>query len=91
MQKLHFPLKEYMDGYFCLSLEEHFLQPFFLSFIAVFFLGQGENTPRKKTRRNSVNENSLKSGEIPIRKNVGKIMENVGSRRRTPKSAKLAC
>ena len=60
-------------------------------FFRSFFLGQGENTPRKKPRRNSVNENSLKSGEIPVRKNAGKIMENVGSRRRTPKSAKLTC
>ena len=26
----------------------------------------------------------VKSGEIPVRKNVGKIMQNVGSRRLTP-------
>ena len=33
----------------------------------------------------------VKSGEIPVCKNVGKIMQNVGSRRLTPKSAKLTC
>ena len=32
-----------------------------------------------------------KSEEIPVRKNVGKIMQNVDSRRLTPKSAKLMC
>ena len=32
-----------------------------------------------------------KSEEIPVRKNVGKIMQNVDSRRFTPKSAKLMC
>ena len=31
----------------------------------------------------------VKSGEIPVRKNVGKFIQNVGSRRLTPKSAKL--
>ena len=31
----------------------------------------------------------VKSGEIPVRKNFGKIMQNVDSRRLTPKSAKL--
>ena len=30
-------------------------------------------------------------GEIPVRKNVGKIMQNVDSRRLTIKSAKLTC
>ena len=29
-------------------------------FSDIFFFGQGENTPRKKTHRNSVNENSSK-------------------------------
>ena len=33
----------------------------------------------------------VKSGEIPVRKNVGKIMQNFDSRRLTPKSAKLKC
>ena len=32
-----------------------------------------------------------KSEEIPVRKNVGKIMQNVDSHRFTPKSAKLMC
>ena len=33
----------------------------------------------------------VKSGEIPVRKNFGKIMQNFDSRRLTPKSAKLKC
>ena len=33
----------------------------------------------------------VKSGEIPVCKNVGKIMQYVGSRRLTAKSAKLTC
>ena len=32
-----------------------------------------------------------KPEEIPVRKNVGKIMQNVDSRRFTPKSANLMC
>ena len=43
LQKLHFPLKDYTDGYFWLSLEGHFCRAF--SPIFLFFLGQGENTP----------------------------------------------
>ena len=33
----------------------------------------------------------IKSGEIPVRNNVGKIMQNVDSRILTPKSAKITC
>ena len=33
----------------------------------------------------------VKSGEIPVRKNFEKIMQNLDSRRLTPKSAKLTC
>ena len=33
----------------------------------------------------------VKSGEIPVRKNVGKVMRKVDSRRLTPKLAKLTC
>ena len=57
----------------------------------LFFFGQGENTPRKKTRRNSVNENSSKVKRNNICKNVRKIMQNEGSRKLAPKSAKLTC
>ena len=31
----------------------------------------------------------VKRGEIPVRKNVGKIMQSVGSRRPTTKTVKL--
>ena len=33
----------------------------------------------------------VKSGEIPVRKNAEKIMQNVDSHRLTPKLAKLTC
>ena len=57
LQKLHFPLKDYVDGYFLLSLEEHFSQAFFP---VSFFLRPRRKYTGKKLRRNSVNENSGK-------------------------------
>ena len=33
----------------------------------------------------------VKSGGTPVRKNVKKIMQNVGSQRLSPKSAKWTC
>ena len=48
---------DYKDGYFWLSLEEHF---FCGLFPAVFFLRPRRKYTGKKTRRNSVNENSSK-------------------------------
>ena len=54
LQSLHFPLKEYIDRYFWLSLDEHFLQAFF----PVFF--SKRKYTAKKPHRNSVNENSSK-------------------------------
>ena len=54
LQNLHFPLKEYMDRYFWLSLDEHFLQAFF-----PVFLSKRKYTATKP-HRNSVNENSSK-------------------------------
>ena len=88
MQKLHFLLKEYMDGYFRLSLEEHFLQAFFL----VFFSSAKEKIHREKTLAETQSMKiQVKSGEIPVRKKVGKIMQKVSSRRLTLKSTKLTC
>ena len=62
--------------------------PFFARLFSqfLFFLGQGESTPGKNPQK--LNENS---GEIPVHTDVGKIMQNVGSRRLTPKWAKLIC
>ena len=60
----------------------------------LFFLGQGENTPRKNPAKTQSMKIQEKPGEIPKRmKNVGveKIMQEVGSRKLTPKSAKLRC
>ena len=88
VKKLNFALKDYMDGNFWLRLEEHFLQ----AFIPVsFFSGQGENTPGKKPAKTQSMKIQVNSGDIPFHKNVGKILQNVGSSRLTPKSAKLTC
>ena len=57
----------------------------------LFFLGQGESTPRKKPTETQSMKTQVNSGEIPVRKDVRKIVQNVGSRRLTPKSAKLIC
>ena len=88
LQKFYFLVKEYMDGYIWLSLKEHFLQ----AFLPIFFSSGKEKIQREK---NSAETQSMKiqekSGEIPACKNVGKIMQNVGSRRLKPKSAKLTC
>ena len=50
---------------------------------------------RKYTKKNPAETYSMKiqvkSGETPVRKNAGKIIQNVDSRRLTPKSAKLTC
>ena len=56
-----------------------------------FFLGQGENTSGKKPAETQSMKIQVKSGEIPVRKNVGKIMQNVSSRSLTPKSPMLIC
>ena len=48
------------------------------AFFPIFYIA-------KKPRRYSVNENSSKVRRNTSCKNVGKIMQNVGSRRLTPK------
>ena len=85
LQSFHFPLKEYMDRYFWLSLDEQFCRLFSQSFF------QRENTPRKNPTETQSMKIQVKSGEIPVRKNVGKIMQNVGRRTLTTKAAKLTC
>ena len=57
----------------------------------LFFLGQGENTPGKNPAETQSMKTQIKLGDIPVRKNVGKFMQNVGSRRLTPKSTKMTC
>ena len=54
------------------------MQPYFW---VSFFLGEGEKTPRKTHVENQSVKVQVKSGEIPVCKNVGKIMQNVDSRR----------
>ena len=55
----------------------------------LFFSGQGENTPGKNPAETQSMKIQVKSGEILVRKSVGKIMQNVDSPRVTSKSAKL--
>ena len=76
------------------SLKRLYGRIFFTEFGGTFchyFLGQGENTPGKKTAETQSMKTQVNSGEIPVRKDVGKVMQNVGIRRLTPKSAKLIC
>ena len=68
------------------SLGEIFFSGFFGGF---FFLSKVEKYTGKKLAETQSMKIQAKSEEIPVRKNVGKIMQNVDSRRLTPKSAKL--
>ena len=86
LQKLHFLLKKYMDGYFWLSLEEHFFAGFFPG---LFFSAKEKILSEKNPAETQSMKIQVKSGKIPVCKNVGKIMQNLGKRRLTPKSAKL--
>ena len=88
LQKLHFPLKEYMERLYGLNLVEHFLQIFFHVF---FFLRPRRKYTEKKPPKNSANKIQVKSGEIPVLKNLGKTIRNIDSRTLTSKSAKLTC
>ena len=88
LQKSHFPLKGYMDGYFWLCLEKHLLQAFFP--VSIFLRLRRKYSGKKPAETQSV-KIQVKSGEIPVGKNLGKIMQNVDSHRLTPKSAKLTC
>ena len=45
----------------------------------------------KKPAETQSMKTQVNSGKLPACKNVGKIMQNVGSRRLTPKSAKMVC
>ena len=57
----------------------------------LFFCGHGENTPGKNLAEAQSIKIQLKSGEIPVLINLGKIIQNVDSRSLTPKSANLTC
>ena len=56
-------------------------------FKCLFFLGQGENTPGKKTPQTGLIKIQVNSGEIPVLKNLGQMIRNVDSHSLTPKSA----
>ena len=57
----------------------------------LFFLDQGESYTGKKLAETQSVKIQLKSREIPVDKNVGKMKQNLDTRRLTPKSAKLTC
>ena len=62
------------------------------AFFPVFFSSAKDKIHREqKPAETQSMKIQVKSGEIPVCKNVGKIMQYVGSRRLTPKSAKLTC
>ena len=56
-------------------------------FKCLFFLGQGENTPGKKTPQTGLIKIQVNSGEIPVLKNLGQMIRNIDSHSLTPKSA----
>ena len=57
----------------------------------LFFLSHREKTPEKTPTETQSMKIQVKLGEMPVRKNVGKIMQNVNSCRVTSKSARLTC
>ena len=75
-----------------MTIRTKFGRTFFAGFfqVSLFFWDQGENTPGKNFPETQSVKIELKSGEIPVLKNLGKIIWNVDSRSLTPKSAKLA-
>ena len=81
--KIGFPLERIYGRIFLAEVGGKFSTGFFPS---LSFLDQGEKNPAESQ---SVKVQGT-SGEISVSKNVGKIMQNVGSRRFTPKLAKVA-
>ena len=77
-----------------MTMRTEFERTFFAGFWFFFyFWGQGENTPGTThlPPRNLVNKVQVKSGEIPVLKNLRKIIRKVDSRSLTPKSTKWTC
>ena len=76
-----------------MTIWTEFGRTFFVGFFfkCLFFLGQGENTPGKKTPQTGLIKIQVNSGEIPVLKNLGQMIRNVDSRSLTPKSAWLTC
>ena len=62
------------------------------AFFPIIFSSDKEEIHREKNLAESQSMKiQVNLGEIPVCMNVGKIMQNVGSCRLTPKSAKLTC
>ena len=75
--KIEFPPERIYGRIFLTEVGGKFFAGFFPS---LFFLDQGENAPQKNTAETQSMKIQVMSGEIPVSKNVGKIMQNVGSR-----------
>ena len=58
-------------------------------FFPFYLLGQGEKYTGKKLTETQSMKIQIKSGEIAVCQNVGKIMRNVDSRRLTPKLSNM--
>ena len=78
MAKIELSLERLYGRIFLTEFGGTFFEGFFPG--ASFSLTKGESRPGKNA-----------AGEMPVRKGVGKIMQNVGSRRLTSKWAKLIC
>ena len=75
------------------SLERVYGRTFLTEFFpGVFFFQAKEKIHQEKDPAETQSKDlQVKSEETPVHKDVGKIMQNIGSRRLTPKSAKLIC
>ena len=87
--KIEFSLEGVYGRIFLTEFGGKFSASFFPSLF--FFQPRRKNTPKKTPAETQSMKIQVKSGEIPACKNVGKIMQNVGSHRLTSKSAKLTC
>ena len=75
--KIVFSLERVYGRMFLTEFEGIFLAGFFPD---LFFFGQGENTPRLKPRRNSVNENSSK---VKRNNSLQELWKNYAKRRQS--------
>ena len=71
---------------FWLKLGKHFLLAFFP--VSFFLRLRRKMHWEKNLTKTQSMKTQVKSGKIPVHKNVGKMKQNVDSRRLTPKSAK---
>ena len=82
VEKITFSFERLCGRIFLTSLEEQFFADFFPG---VFFSQAKEKIQGKNPAETQSVKTKIKSGEIPVRKNFGKVMENIDSCRLTPK------